>query len=353
MTVYISGGSNSVSDSGWVGQFRSLAGAENIENISIGAAPSHMSLFRVSQTVDLKAGDTVLWEYGINDAAHIEGRGYDAADLLEAIEGLIIYCADVGAKLCGLIFQPRYWEKQAERQQYMVALHSLFKRYGVAFFDVSQEFCAKKGHDHLPMPLYKNRAHYAKKPRFLQFIAKGAWKAVNASNVPIVPEEESDFGLRCYDQFSAGKVARFENKRVKVDAVSPPDEGTALQFDQSGRVLGLVIVSTPGGGAFNVSVGGRTYKISATYRERKFTKTMVKFVSLPTLFGEVIEFEPGDEIRISWADNARGMIADHRFRKKVSAKILAGREAAVVCVMTSERGKVGMVSELLLEAKAG
>ncbi len=70
MTTYICGGSNSVRRGGWVHHFDVPS-----DNISIGASTSIMGAYRVMFCRDVAPGDTVIWEYALNDANQALGRG--------------------------------------------------------------------------------------------------------------------------------------------------------------------------------------------------------------------------------------------------------------------------------------
>lgn len=338
MTIFLSGGSNTLKEKGgWVSSFRDLADyGEPIENVSIGAAPSYMGAFRVMRTIDLKKGDTVLWEYGINDANHIDQRGYDDGQLVEAVEWYILHCAEVEAKFCALIFQSREREQLGELTPYRKKLRDLFDGYSIPFFDVSTEFVRRRPkHNRLPDRLYRNNAHYKLAPGISNFIAKGACGVVDAAIVPKKSNSERSKPV-FYDEFQGAEPEVFENSLLKMQVWSPVKGGIMQRFDGDGEVVGLVITSTPDGGALNFSIGDVSHRISAAFHEKKFNKTMLKFISIPTLAGTEIKFKAGEQFTIKFSDSDDGMLADLKFKRKLSDESLRQREARIVALITRQ-----------------
>lgn len=338
MTIYISGGSNSLIKDGWVAKFRERLPEElEVENISIGAAPSHMGTFRCLHTIDLKPGDVVLWEYGVNDANHIDARGYTNRELRKALEWTIRHCHDRQVKFGAIIFQPRDREMQQQMTPYRKMLHRICDRYGVDYFDVPLAFLEQHPNKkRIPPRYFRDNAHYHTLDDLMDLIADGAVKVLENARVPGEALENDTGELRIYSSFEGGELEEFSSKAITLQTWRPGPDGLTTTFEGDGRIVGLVITSTPMGGVFDLRVGDQQMRLCATYQEREFNKTLVKYVSIPMLLGEDIVFEAGMPITISWADTAEDMYSDYRFRNKVGEAAIAAREAGVVAVMTEE-----------------
>ncbi|MDK3016032.1 SGNH/GDSL hydrolase family protein [Pseudodonghicola flavimaris] len=338
MTIYISGGSNSLLKGGWVHRLRDrLPEDQEIVNISIGAAPSQMGAFRCLHTIDLKPGDTVIWEYGVNDANHIDARGYTNPELRKAVEWTMRHCRDRQARFAALIFQPRNREKRGRLTAYRKMLHRICEKHGVGFFDVPQAFLDQNpGSTRIPLRYFRDNAHYRTGDELMNLIVDGALQLLETARIPGESVETGAGELKIYADFQGAEDELFENRAIRLTTWRPGPEGLIGRFEGKGRIVGLVMTSTQNGGVFELRIGDIAMRLCASYREKDFNKTLVKFVSIPMLLGEDIHFEAGETISISYADTAEHMFADYRFKKKVGAEEIEGREAGIVAVLTEE-----------------
>lgn len=158
MTTYICGGSNSVRKGGWVHHFP----LEN-ENISIGAATSIMGAYRAIFTRDIRAGDTVIWEYALNDFNQAFGRArsYTVDGLLKYCEAIIRHCAERGARFIALVLTPRARERQEKPDAYRRRLIRMLRHYDVPFVEVSRELRRRFEVAELPDSDFFDDFHYA------------------------------------------------------------------------------------------------------------------------------------------------------------------------------------------------
>ncbi len=338
MTVYISGGSNSLRSIGWVSFLRDRIGdTERVENLSIGAAPSHMGAFRCHQIPDLGPDDTVIWEYGINDANHIDRRGFPPQEVLKAIEWIILLCRDRGAKFAAMIFQTRNREAKKKVTRYRRRLHSLCDRYGVGYFDVPSEYLSgNPSADRIPPEYFDDNLHYKVDTELMDLIADGAMSLLNSARVPN-GEPRRDIGrLAIYTEFDGGVQDFFENRMVSVRTWRPGEQKLACRLDAPGRVIGVILTATSKGGVLDLTLGSRTLRFSASYRERNFNKTMLKFVSLPVLSGDDLAFGAGEEISIDWAGSVEGILGSEKRKRPIGADALEAREAGIVALMVEE-----------------
>ncbi|TDE38381.1 SGNH/GDSL hydrolase family protein [Antarcticimicrobium sediminis] len=336
MTIYISGGSNSLAKDGWVSKFREVMGPNaDIQNISVGAAPSHMAVYRCLSTVELSAGDTVVWEYGINDANHIYKKGMNEREFVRAVEWVIEGCAEKGAGFVAAIFQPRDLERLGGMSRYRSLLRELFDKYGVPYLDVPEAYPAAHGLRRIPPKLFRNRMHYDQDSPIMDFIAEEVTKLVRAS-AEAIPHTVAEKKLRFYKDFSGGSLESFKNRALETNMWKPGPDGLSGQLLGSGRLVGVVLIAKPDGGALDFEMAGASLRFSVASREKGFDKPMLKFVSFPWLFGRETRFQAGDEFSLKWADSTDGMLAYPDFRKILKQPALMGRASRIVALMTEE-----------------
>lgn len=336
MTIYISGGSNSLAGNGWVSRFRNVMGPEaDIQNISIGAAPSHMGAYRCLSTVELSRGDTVVWEYGINDANHILHKGMDEGECLRAVEWMIEGCSEKGVALVAAIFQPREVEQMGGMSSYRLLLREMFDKYGIRYLDLSEAYRSRHGMKRIPWAMFQDRVHYDEDSPLMDFVAEEVAKLVRAAPEP-APHPVVGKKPQFYKDFSGGNLEWFENSVLQTNVWAPGRDGLRGQLARSGRAVGVVLISTQMGGAFDLELAGQSVRFSAAFREKVFLRPMLKFVCFPSILGHDIHFQAGDAFSLKWADSAEGMLADAGFKKKLGRPALMGREARIVAFMTEE-----------------
>lgn len=336
MAIYISGGSNSLLKDGWVSTFRDVMGPDaDIRNISIGAAPSHMGAYRCLHSVDLQPGDTVVWEYGLNDANHIYTKGMDEGEFLRAVEWLIDGCEEKGVGFVAAIFQQRDLERLGHMTGYRVLLRELLDRRGIPYLDVPEAFPASRGLKRVPPKMFRDRMHYDPDSPIMGFIAEEVAKLVRTLPEPS-PGPRAGKKLRFYTDFSGGTPEKFENALLQADVWNPGSDGIRGRMTGPGHLVGVVLVSKTDGGVLDFELAGERVRFSAAFREKGFDRPMLKFVSFPWLSGREIPFQAGDEFSLKWADSTDGMLAYPGFGKVLTGPALVGRTSRIVAVMTEE-----------------
>lgn len=341
MAIILCGGSNTLSRDGWVKTFRDLVGDNGeIVNLSIGAAPSHMAAYRLASHPQLREGDTVIWEYGMNDPNHIEKKGYQVSDFRDALGWIARICRENGCKLGLLIFQPRKFERLRAVSDYRKMLHRFCEEFGIPFFDVPQEFSKRFPRaERIPPRYFRNNLHYEKDTDIMTAIAEGAVDLVGRATVPDAGVMDSFSPLLLCRSFQKGLVERVSNSLVSVDAWVPKGEFMEARTPVPGRLIGLVVVATRKGGAFEVISGNQRFRVSATFKEKNFGgKSLLKFIHFRSLVQDPIELDVSVPLRIGWAESAEGIVSDVGFRSRLDSEILAAREARLVDCLIEGRG---------------
>lgn len=289
MTIYISGGSNSVMKGGWVSRF--AAHYPDVVNLSIGGAPSVMGAYRTMFCAEMQAGDTLVWEYALNEAHHVR-QGYDTDYLLRFVEHILIHCRNLGVRFAPVIFTPLKDEMQRAPSPYRRGLHALLQAYGLVPFDMSIEYRRALGVEILPRDCFLKPAHYAHGDKILSFIADGAARAVAEARVPadIPPLRTGNRRLRLHDGFATTK---FHNSLFDLSAALPP---VSQSFDQDGELAALIVITTAMASTFRLSLAGQVVEMSATHSRKDFAKPLLRAFSCQRALGRPWQFAAQDTL---------------------------------------------------------
>lgn len=334
MTIFVSGDSNSVRKNGWVSILRDNPRTPApVINISIGGAPSHMSLFRALQQ-DLKPGDVFVWAYGINDELYVDKAGYSIAELLWVIEKIIERCHGAGAVFAPAIFQMRYYSQKGRASEYRRALHEFFGRHGISYLDVNDRYLTDHpGRTIMPAEFYQDHLHYSQNPLILTSIAEGVLDLIGKTTVGAY----SGAGLRpirLLNRFPDADEGYVENSNLgRITVWNPTGRGTSIRLPGPGRVVGLFLTTTLLGGVWDVTFGGRTDSISVAFADRAFDRTMLKFVSLSVVTGKSFVHEDDMEMMINWNSHPQEICADQWFLDRPGPENIAGQSARLVAVL--------------------
>lgn len=335
MTIYISGDSNSVRRNGWVKALgEDPRTPSKICNISIGGAPSQMSLLRALKQTNLKSGDIFVWAYGINDALYTVKAGYTCDDLVDSVRRIIGICAQADAVFAPMIFQPRRQSQQGGKSEYRRKLHALFQEQDIPYFDADEAYLtAHPDQDRLPLRFYQDYLHFSQTPEVLDFLADGALGLIRQAKVPAI-DKNNPPPILLIEDFSPAEAAVLENSAVgRITIWNPGPRGLQIALPGRGRILGVFVATTQNGGLWNVTFGDRTVSISTAFADRQFNRTMLKFISLPAVTGHSFRFDKPSVLEISWAAPTDRVLADLWFQADLESTAVAAREARLVAVM--------------------
>jgi len=309
MTTYICGGSNSVRRGGW-SDFLDLP----VTNLSVGAATSMMGAYRAIFCADLAPGDTVIWEYALNDSTQSLGNapGYRPDDLLTYCEATIRHCAARGVRFIPLILTPRKQERKEQTDVYRRKLIRLLRHYGLPFVNVSKTMRRKLNVAVLPDDVYHDNMHYQTNHPVVKYMARQVRRLCEAEFAPVNPAllpflMPVDFRLDVMRDFAAATPQTFSNQLLSVD-VFPP-ETLPLQAESAGdrRLVGIFLVTTSEGGWLELkitdpdgSVAAR-YDLDVSHFEPGFEKPMFRMFSFQNATHPPIEILAGQGLTLSMA----------------------------------------------------
>ncbi|MAN55995.1 MAG: SGNH/GDSL hydrolase family protein [Paracoccus sp. (in: a-proteobacteria)] len=341
MTIFVSGDSNSVRRDGWVaGLIAHPDTPAEVRNISIGGAPSHMSLLRAMRETGMGRGDVLIWAYGINDALYIRNAGYTVDEMIGVLRQIIAICADRGVVFAPMIFQPRRPSQIRRKSPYRAALHDLFGASGIPYFDVDEAYLAVHPDSAtLPVEFYQDYLHYANDPAVFGHIVAGALDLIRRGRVPHHPGADLP-SIRLVTDFPGAGRGVLENSAVgRVTTWDPGPDGVQVRLPGPGRIVGLFVTTTRQGGVWNLTFQGASDQVSVAFADRDFNRTMLKFISPEAVTGRSFAHDGPEILRIGWSDEPGRVLADFWFLSEPDPQDRSGREARLVAVMTENRGQ--------------
>nr|WP_204354501.1 SGNH/GDSL hydrolase family protein [Paracoccus saliphilus] len=339
--ILIVGGSNSLRRDGWVSEFSAAySGKAEIRNLSIGGASTVMGIYRSFFCDSINAGDTVVWEYALNDANFFEIGGCPVDLLLRHVEHLIRRCGQKGARFVPIIMSTLRQESRRSLDQYRAQLHFLFAHYGIEYFDVSFEMRRKLAIPALGREYYDDGNHYTLGGDAVAEVGQRLPGMIeNARPIDIKTVRplfvKPGVQVRLLNQFQNGEVQQFENSVFKAVAHTPGRQPLVVTNNEygSGTLTGLVVVTTSKGGVIDLQVGDEAFAISLVSDERSFRKPVLKFITLASALGREVELGSGSDVRISWSEAEPPFHADLGCSKSPQEAEIRNREAAVIGLM--------------------
>lgn len=339
--ILIVGGSNSLRRNGWVSEFAAAySGEAEIRNVSIGGASTVMGIYRSFFCESINPGDTVIWEYALNDANFYEIGGCPIDLLLRHVEHLIRRCGQKGARFVPIIMSTLRQESRRSIDSYRAQLHFLFAHYGLEYFDVSFEMRRKLGIPALGREYYDDGNHYALGGDSVAEVGRRLPEMIRSTKPVDIKTVRPLFvqpgiHVRLLNQFENGEVQQFENSVFKAAAYAPSRQPLLVTNSQfgAGILTGLVVVTTSKGGVIDLQVGDEVFAISLVSDERSFRKPVLKFITLASALGREIELGSRCEVRISWSDAEPPFNADLGCSKSPHTMEIRNREAAVIGLM--------------------
>lgn len=357
MTIYVCGGSNSIRRGGWLSYFD-----QRSTNLSIGAATSIMGAYRAMFCADLKPGDTVLWEYALNDSnqSSAKDRHYSNDLLLGYLEYIIRHCALKGARLIALIFTPRQRELVPGVDGYRKRLHALLDHYNIPKLDVSQELRAAQGTETLSPEEFADDFHYQTDGMIVQYIGQRAsemvqepFRAVDADRTHFIlyPDQRLLFKADA----PAGIREEFSNSLLTLPVVRiDADPIEYAPFEQDVSLVGIMLVTTPRAGALRFEIVGTDESVKAFHLhvrsgEAAIQKPILVMFSFITALGIPFTCKKGDRIRISSARGRAKILRNPDFvsPKRRNSGVREIKIAGVLCEtqVASALSETGLSSE--------
>lgn len=319
MATVIHGGCSFLRNEGWTARLSERLAEGTVVNRSIGASTTLMAMFRLlTQAEDApKPGDTVIWEYALNEAAHC-AKGYDAEIAHRNLLRFIAECARRDLKLVAAIFTTRADELAEERSPYYDRLLATLRANGVACFDVSTAWRAAKGVRHMARSLYSNPNHYGDDAELNTFITDGVLAAMAAAAVPVL--QDATHQRRLAVQLFDGTTL-FQNSLMSLPVAPNP---STMVMNADAVVIGVVALAHPFVNcALRLEVtrtgrAGHWVNISTT-TSGKGDKTILKAMSLEAAVGSGWSVQPGDRLSIQSLAVPAPVYAENHVRRSLAS----------------------------------
>lgn len=308
MALFIVGGSNSIFRDGWVAK---LPGARNL---SVGANTTLCGIFRCLLDDGPKGGDTIIWEYGVNEIVH--GRAlYAAETILRNLEHFLrlAHCRDW--KVLPLMLIPRDEERDGLPAYYHSALQ-LFRHYGLTVVDANAAFRQKLGR--IPAAFYKDPVHYRLDPEVTGRIGRMALDHLDLATCPVDASPIQAEGTIEIVKLRYSSI--FINSIMSVPLVSMP---IRLRMDGRGVIRSIVTLCRPGissGIRARLSRNGKALANSRISTTCRVDKTLLKALSMDSV-GDW-SFRDGDVLSLRYINTGGLLYAEQGLRKRVQDVII-------------------------------
>lgn len=332
MTVYISGGSNSLLKKGWTRRIKDLVPDKNFVNISIGATCSVTGLYRSLFTVPLSPGDTLIWEYALNDCNHVDLHGLSEKYLLRYLEILLAECALRKIKFVGLIFKSLPQESQGYEPSYHRKIINLFNHWKVVYINISEEYRKFIGYEIIPKEYYEEPNHYNTQSKIIDFIENKITSALTLSTVPQKcnrMHSEATNSLAFIDTFSGG-VSELSGTSWFSSLAWRPSPKLSVQAGFDGILVSAITFSGLNGGGFKLSCGANVVEISSTLTGPASMKHRLSPAFLDPDRTSTLKFCSNDIIDISWSDSSNKLISGTFNKRNLTPAELSGRSASLL-----------------------
>lgn len=310
MSIVIIGGSNSIFRDGWISGFPSgLA----IRNLSVGATTSICGLYRALLPDGPARGDTIIWEYALNEAAHLY-RGYRLKRVLKNVEHLLRLASERRCRFVPLIFTPYRDEKRPERQPYFSRVSDLFRDYGLEPVDISLALRADLGVQVLPREYYSDGMHYVRSNFMLKFIGRQVESALPDAQVPHRQSPRYS-GNRVVSLLPLSPQGQFKNSIMSVPVSDVPLQ---IGLPAGGEILAVVCLCSPKG---NHGLRARILRGDEIRSDARFSTTskirmkLLKPVALENTGSWL--FRPGDTFDLRAAGRSGVFYAEQGLKRRL------------------------------------
>lgn len=248
MTIFIIGGSNSIVKDGWSRQLSHAANELDVVNLAVGNTSSIMGYYRIIMEKRICPGDTVIWEYALNDEEKADSGEVPVSISLRYLELTIISLIERGALFLPLIFSARNNAILGRYSVYRIALDELLSRYEIRSIDITAEYCAKFDKFGVPPQQYLHRVHYRSDSEIVKIVVESCLALLRY----LKPPRKIDYTclnsdpkkVLFHDYFNGGVSFRFTNRLVDILVHRPIDNSPLVATPQSGswRFIGAILL---------------------------------------------------------------------------------------------------------------
>lgn len=308
MSVYIVGGSNSLFRDGWTTYLGPIT------NLAVGANTTLCGTYRCLQEHGPKCGDTVIWEYGLNEIIHCRVL-YDLPVVIRNLEEFLRLAGSRGWKILPLLLIPRKEAREGMPAYYEAAIR-VFKHYGLSVIEPDQEF--RRSSVRVDETHYSDPAHFHRRNDITGLIGRMAAERLDAAAIP-----EAHTHL-----VSSGTLELIElpvNSTFKNSIMTIPLSGMPLRIRLRGHgeIRSLVTLCRPytsTGIRMRLTRGGDVKADTRISTTCKRDKTLLKALNLDSVGNW--SFEPGDFLGIRYIDIGGWLYAEQGLKRKVEQTII-------------------------------
>ncbi|WP_313350195.1 hypothetical protein [Paracoccus sp. (in: a-proteobacteria)] len=319
MSIFIVGGSNSIYRDGWSSE---ISGAHNL---SVGANTTLCGIFRCLLDDGPQSGDTIIWEYALNEIVHVREL-YAQETLLRNLEHFLRLAGRNNWKVLPLLLVPRQEEIYDIIPDYYYHAIDLFKHYGLNTVDVSAEFRNRFGS--VPSSHYSDPVHFRRDADVTGEIGRMVKNALPDAMSPREPNPIRTSGDIV--ALNLERSSRFANSLMSIPLTEMP---LSIHMEGSGVIRSVVVIckqedasglrvqlTRPQRWRWKRRVVADS-RISTTCRN---DKTLLKALNLDNVADW--SFEPGDILSIRYIKTGGAVYAEQGLKARLRAVTIPDRD---------------------------
>lgn len=346
MTIFVIGGSNSILRGGWTRRLPELAEGEPVANLSIGATASITGLYRLMFTADPAPGDTIIWEYALNDIIHVDSFHLGADYLLRYVEILLDHCIAREIRFVALLFVPQVAERAGAEPEYKARLRHLFDRRGVAYADIPAEFRTLTGTPCLEAEHFETPNHYHTGSPIIDFIEDRVSALLRGAGVPQRAERlhaAPSAGIGFLDTFTGG-TAEVRGTSIYRARTWRPEPLLSVTTDTGGTIIAAMVYASTTGGALRIATDSQKLRVSATLPGDEVTPARLSPSFINWAWPGAGRFERGAQIAIGRAVAPGPVLSGTHNKPNLTAAEAAGEQSALVGLLVEIPGGAGSIA---------
>lgn len=308
MSNFVVGGSNSIFGNGWTSHIGAFT------NLSVGANTTLCGTYRCLLDSGPKRGDTIIWEYGLNEIVHCRVL-YDHRVVIRNLEEFLRLASFEGWKVLPLMLIPRREAREGLPAYYDEALR-LFARYGLKVIEPNQVL--HRSFDRVDENIYSDPVHYLRRDDITGIIGRMVADRLNDVAIPDASTCLQTTGTPELIEFPTGSV--FENSIMSIPLARMP---LRIRLSGRGAIRSLITLCRPGlltGIRMRLTRGSEVVADARISTACKQDKTLLKAMNLDNV-GDW-SFEPGDVLAIRYIDLGGWLYAEQGLKKKVDPAII-------------------------------
>lgn len=302
-TVIVMGGSNSVMTSGWTAWLRreiEKKGTHRFLNLSIGAASSLITLYRLLNENIHGRDVIVIWEYAINEDVCCLQKpdAYSIEHVQRNVRRFLVECHRRNIRVLPVLLPTqRMWEEGDEA--FLNRLTGLFTRFGVRPLRADRLY--RRRLQFLRRPVFEDALHISK-GHTSQLLARYVADRLGDAAVPQIPANCAEAALVWHvtHDFGRGSRTMLRNSLFDVQGYLPGRFGLSHPVPKAGdALLGIAMIARLKSPGYDMRQRGWRLALSASPRGSRMV-VQIKIFPLESVSGDPLVLNDARPLRFGF-----------------------------------------------------